>query len=147
MDLFGPMEQEDYRPRAEEVIALAEERPAEWMPNEQVHGVRELPVIGREGALSPVDLGPEVATPESTAVAVSVVRDKYHVIGGCFSMKENADRFILHLIAQGFPAHLVDEHGGLFRVAYGSYPQRTAALEALQAVRREHAPEAWLLVR
>jgi hypothetical protein len=32
-------------------------------------------------------------------------------------------------------------------VAYGSYPQRTMALDALNAVRKEEAPDAWLLVK
>ncbi|MCB9170354.1 MAG: HU-CCDC81 and SPOR domain-containing protein [Flavobacteriales bacterium] len=147
IELFGPMEQEEYRPRTAEFDMSGTLPDLHWMPADDLRGVRELPVTGQEGMLFPVDLGPEVAAPESTAVAVPTAHDKYHVIGGCFSIRENADRFIAELVANGFPAHLVDEYKGLYRVAFGSYPQKAAALEALQAVRREHAPEAWLLVR
>ena len=68
-------------------------------------------------------------------------------IGGCFLQKENAEGFMADLRAKGFAANILDQKGGLYRVAIGSYPQRALALEALAAVRKEEAPQAWLLVR
>lgn len=99
-----------------------------------------------------VDLGAvaepgRVAPPESTAVAVRVPGRRYHVIGGCFLLQENAETFVADLRARGFAASILDQKGGLYRVAYGSYPDRALAMEALQAVRKEVAPEAWLLAQ
>ncbi|HRQ84223.1 MAG TPA: SPOR domain-containing protein, partial [Flavobacteriales bacterium] len=96
-----------------------------------------------------VNLGqaPSKAIPESTAVATPSPTARFHIIGGCFLEKENADRFVAELQAKGFAAALIDRKGGLYRVAYGSYPQRAMALEALAAVRKEIAPEAWLLAK
>jgi cell division protein FtsN len=128
----------------------------------ELTGVHELPVRGDEGTallvdmgapavavVEPVTIAPEnqVAVPESTAVAVKAPRIRFHVIGGCFLQKENAEGFMADLRAKGFAASILDQKGGLYRVAIGSYPQRALALEALAAVRKEEAPQAWLLVR
>ncbi len=91
---------------------------------------------------------PTIAAPAvTTAVSTQAVRKRYHVIGGCFLLKENAETFVADLQARGFAATIVDQKGGLYRVAYGSYPDRSLALEALSAVRKEEAPNAWLLSR
>jgi cell division protein FtsN len=111
-------------------------------------------VAGNTSPFVAVDLGPapeRAAVPESTAVvttaAVHTDRPRYHIVGGCFLQKENAEKFIADLQARGFAASLIDRKGGLYRVAYGSYPQRGMAVEALSAVRKEEAPSAWLLVQ
>ena len=81
-------------------------------------------------------------------VAVNAPRtSRYHVIGGCFSMKDNADRFLTDLQGKGFQASLIDQHRGLYRVAYGSYPNKATALEAMEAVRRDQGTDVWLLVK
>ncbi|MFZ1659487.1 MAG: SPOR domain-containing protein [Flavobacteriales bacterium] len=121
-----------------------------WVAPNSEEGVHLYPVAGDRAPVVAVDLNAQkakVAAPESTAVASSGVRAKYHVVGGCFLEKENADRFIAELQAKGFAASLIDKKGGLYRVAIGSYPLRTTALEALDAVRREEAPDAWMLVK
>ena len=87
----------------------------------------------------------EEAVPESTAVAVRTPRARYHVIGGCFLQKDNADTFLANMRAKGFAASIIDQKGGLYRVAIGSYPDRAVAAEALAAVRKEEARAAWLL--
>lgn len=120
-----------------------------WTVPEGLQGIHELPIAGPDVPPVAVDMGqvPSTAERESTAVATPPVNARYHIIGGCFLEKENADRFIAELQARGFAASLVDRKGGLYRVAYGSYPLRATALEALNAVRKEEAPEAWLLVK
>lgn len=128
------------------------EFPAEdagWAAPKELHGIQELPIAGPDGPLVAVNLGqaPVKAVPESTAVATANPGPRFHIIGGCFLEKENADRFVSELQAKGFAATLVDRKGGLYRVAYGSYPRRETALEALNAVRKEEAPQAWLLVK
>ena len=120
-----------------------------WKIPTGVYGIHEMPVAGKEVPAVAVDFGqaPTKTEPESTAVETPVVRSRYHIIGGCFLEKENADRFISELQAKGFAASLIDRKGGLYRVAYGSYPVKSTAVEALDAVRKEEAPDAWMLVQ
>ncbi len=120
-----------------------------WTAPSGLTGVHEMPIAGPDMPPVAVNLGAPQgkAEPESTAVVTPVVSARYHIIGGCFLEKENADRFISELQAKGFAASLIDRKGGLYRVAYGSYPQRATAREALDAVRKEEAPDAWLLVK
>ena len=122
-----------------------------WSSPKELQGIHELPIAGPEAPLVAVNLGqaPAKAVPESTSVATASPESgpRFHIIGGCFLEKENADRFVSELQAKGFAASLLDRKGGLYRVAYGSYPQREMALDALSAVRKEVAPQAWLLVK
>lgn len=120
-----------------------------WSAPKDLTGVHEMPIAGPDVPPVAVDLGHQQgkAQPESTAVVTPAVSARFHIIGGCFLEKENADRFISELQAKGFAASLIDKKGGLYRVAYGSYPLRATANEALDAVRKEEAPDAWLLVK
>ncbi len=120
-----------------------------WTAPKDLYGIHAQPIAGPGSPMVAVNLGqaPVKAVPESTAVVTPSPGPRFHIIGGCFLEKENADRFVSELQAKGFAATLVDRKGGLYRVAYGSYPQREMALEALNAVRKEEAPQAWLLVK
>lgn len=106
-------------------------------------------VAGPGSPLVAVDLGnaAETAGPGPKATTKPNKQARYHIIGGCFADKENADRYIADLQAKGFAASLIDHKGGLYRVAYGSYPLLKTAKEALHAVRKEMAADAWLLVK
>jgi cell division septation protein DedD len=68
-------------------------------------------------------------------------------VGGCFAQPENAERLLLDLREKGYPAQRLPRYGDLHPVAFGSYPDRTAALEALASIRRDGSAQAWLLVR
>lgn len=89
----------------------------------------------------------EEAEPDKTSVVVPEVRSRFHIIGGCFSMEENAERFVEHLNEQGFDARIIDHHKGLYRVAFGSFPDKGTALDALTAIRSDGSNQAWLLVK
>ncbi len=161
-DLFASNEPGIYRPRTTTVAAGLEPiDTTTWTLPKGLTGVHEVPLPDDAAATMLIDLGepvelapaptapvPEnqVAVPESTAVAVRTPQSRYHVIGGCFLQKENAEGFTADLRAKGFAASIIDRKGGLYRVAIGSYPKRALALEALAAVRKEEAPQAWLLV-
>ncbi|MGV3638062.1 MAG: SPOR domain-containing protein [Flavobacteriales bacterium] len=95
-----------------------------------------------------MDLG--AAPADTTAVVTasrSLLRARYHVVGGCFAQPENADRLLKELQDKGYAASRLERYGELHPVAYGSYADRNEALEALAAVRREGSGQAWLLVR
>ncbi|MCC6838748.1 MAG: SPOR domain-containing protein [Flavobacteriales bacterium] len=143
------MDQPHYRLPGAPELALGPVEASIWTVPSDSYGIQALPIAGPNEPLVAVNLGqsPPRAVPESTAVATPAVGLRFHIIGGCFLEKENADRFVSELQAKGFAASVIDRKGGLFRVAYGSYPQRQIALEALNAVRKEEAPQAWLLVK
>lgn len=87
-----------------------------------------------------------VAEPISTYVEkAKLTAGSFHVIGGCFSEKDNANRLVETLQSKGYPAHILDIHKGLHRVAYGTYAIRNEALDALKAVKEEEQSGAWLL--
>ncbi len=90
---------------------------------------------------------PEPADPVSTLVATPSAKARYHVVGGCFSEESNAHGLIGTLQAEGYDPKLIDKHRGLYRVAVGSYVSKQHALQALAAVRKDHTPSAWLLIK
>jgi cell division septation protein DedD len=153
LDPFADSGTPQYTPRTEPPV---QELPLAVVPSialpDTGHGLVELSLGTEAVPLMVVDLGAEpaaarIAPPESTAVAMPAPQRRYHVIGGCFLLEENAETFVAELQARGFAASILDQQGGLYRVAYGSYPERSLALEALDAVRKEEAPEAWLLTK
>lgn len=74
-------------------------------------------------------------------------RSRYHIIAGAFRLKENSDKKIEQLMAQGYnPKKIGVNKYGLHQVAYASYTSRTEAYEALNRIRKDSNKEAWLLV-
>ncbi|MBL7939869.1 MAG: SPOR domain-containing protein [Flavobacteriales bacterium] len=119
---------------------------------EETLGIRTLPLTTDDSVTITVDLGtPAVAAPADTTVvatpAKTLLRARFHVIGGCFAQPENADRLLADLQGKGYPAARLARYGDLHPVAYGSYPDRETALDALATVRRNASAQAWLLVR
>lgn len=56
----------------------------------------------------------------------------YHIIGGCFSVKANAEQLVNDLNQQGYSASVLDYNGGLYRVTAGDYEKRSEAKSALE---------------
>ena len=86
---------------------------------------------------------------ETTYVAHNVRENKFaknvHIIGGCFREINNAHNLITILKEQGYDAYILDEAGGLHRVAIASYNNQNEALQALKTVREKGNPAAWIL--
>lgn len=59
------------------------------------------------------------------------VNASYHIIAGCFSVKENADNHIKDLKANGFSAEILDKSGSLHRVTAGGFSSSDEARNAL----------------
>lgn len=149
---FGPREEQRYAPLAERPRTEVPPAEQELVMPDTAYGLQHIALDGADSMELVVDLGPApvpvvIAVPDTTAVAVRKVELRYHVIGGCFSVKANADSYMADLLAKGFSPVLVDVKGGLHRVALGSYPVRSMAEEALAAARGQQAPDAWLLVK
>ena len=71
---------------------------------------------------------------------------KYHIIAGCFGVKENAHKMVRQLKKVGFKnAQLVGySKSGLLRVAYGTYELKVNALKALAKAKLSHNSKAWM---
>lgn len=83
------------------------------------------------------------------AITLNVDRQSgdYHVVAGAFRMAENAEKHVQELQGQGHKARLIGENKyGLHQVVYSSYESRRDAINALNKVKRESNPGAWLLV-
>jgi cell division protein FtsN len=65
-----------------------------------------------------------------SAAAVSE-GSNYHVIGGCFSIKENAEKLAADMRSKGFQASIFDLKGGLYRVSVGDYSTSELAEQKL----------------
>jgi len=85
-------------------------------------------------------------TPKPDVVKTKVVK-RFHVIGGCFGVKANADKLVRRLQKKGFDPQFVGKNRrGLQRVAFGSYETRAKARKALREVKGGHMKSAWLYV-
>ncbi len=69
----------------------------------------------------------------------------YHLIGGCFSKKENANNFIEKMKNLGYDAKIIDTNKGLFRVSVGDFFKRKKAKEIKQKLKEEQDISSWIL--
>ena len=88
----------------------------------------------------------EVVAEVEEVVKATVVK-RFHVIGGCFEIKSNADRLQRKLKRAGFDSGFVGKNRrGLYRVSFGSYETRAEARKALRKIKRNNMKSAWLYV-
>lgn len=72
----------------------------------------------------------------------------YHIVAGAFRVEANSDTKIEQLRAQGFNAKKIGTNRyGLHEVVYSSFATREEAQSELNKIRREHNPDAWLLIK
>ena len=72
---------------------------------------------------------------------------KYHLIAGCFSTIENANRLVSDLSRKGYPSEIVAKNEkGLFMVSYLTFTSEDAALESLQDL-KEQGKSTWISIR
>jgi nucleoid DNA-binding protein len=71
---------------------------------------------------------------------------KFHVVGGCFKIRENADKQANWLLKKGYPAEVSMMGGGFFRVSVETYQTRKEAEHGLEKI-LEIDPETnyWLM--
>lgn len=70
----------------------------------------------------------------------------YHIIGGCFGEKENAEDFVDRLKMRGYDSGILDVNKGLYRVRIESYSDYERALSNLTSMREDGTfPNAWML--
>jgi len=85
---------------------------------------------------------------DHTKVATSEkVQGTFHVMGGCFSKFDNAEKLSAKLNQLGFNSQILGRYKDLHAVSYGSFTSREEASEMLRRVRDEHNSAAWILER
>lgn len=84
----------------------------------------------------------------SPATAVESAKPKFHIIGGCFKIRENADKLLDNLKSKGYQSKLDQFTNGTCMVTVQSYADRNEAQLALNTL-REKEPQAgyWMLVK
>lgn len=68
----------------------------------------------------------------------------FHVIAGCFSIKENAENLVIDLKNKGYKASVHDFKGGLYRVSMGAFANETEA-ESKLATFKANGFSGWIL--
>jgi len=91
---------------------------------------------------------------DKTAVKNEVVSNqvsrskKYYVIGGCFSVEENATKFLSESIAAGFSAEIIGKNPkGMTMVALFSSENAAEAEKQLVSIKEKNAGGAWITRR
>lgn len=140
-----------YAPATDPLPTMTASASVFTLPEESL-GVRTLPLTPADSVTVTVDLGtPAAFAPADTTIVATPVktmlRARFHIIGGCFAQPENADRLLADLHGKGYPAARLAQYGALHPVAFGSYGDRGAALDALALIRANGSEQAWLLVR
>lgn len=84
------------------------------------------------------------------AVTLTVKEDKmpFHVVAGAFRKESNAEKIFQDLSSKGYKSkRLAPNKHGLYPVLYGSYPTYKEAWDAMSKIKKEHNPDAWLLIK
>lgn len=85
-------------------------------------------------------------TKEAVAENATTSKGIYHIIGGCFGEKKNAESFVYRLKTRGYDGDILDLHKGLYRVKIESFSNYDEALIELRSTRDSGTfPNAWLL--
>jgi hypothetical protein len=72
----------------------------------------------------------------------------YHIVAGAFRIESNSDKKVKQLKKLGYKARKIGVNRyGLHEVVYSSYQTRSEAQQALRAIRANHNPDAWLLIK
>ena len=87
----------------------------------------------------------EIITSKSS---INLSEAKYHVIGGCFKMKENADKLLSYLKSKGYQSKMNQFTNGSFMVTVQSYSDKNEAQLALNTLRtKEPQTGYWMLIK
>ncbi len=85
----------------------------------------------------------ENSTTQKNISPVNVSSRNYHVITGCFTNPEFAQRMLDKLIAEGNQAINLGQHGGYYLISAGDYSNVNEATSKLQTLKMTY-PKAWL---
>ncbi len=87
----------------------------------------------------------EEEIPETTVATTSTPSSSgsYHIVGGAFENKSNAESYVSKMSQKGFSPHIIGRFDGLHLVALNSYQTRTEASNSLSEA-KNHSSGAWI---
>ena len=91
------------------------------------------PVAGKEESKISATLVAPVVSAEPIDIKPSA---RYRVIGGCFKLRENADKFLERLQSEGYKSELKVMPNETFLIIVQSYTDKNLAVNALKALRQ-----------
>lgn len=122
-------------------------------PNQTVETEIKKPeqaTIDEHVPVTPAVTQPKVVQPEKNIVQTSVSEPsngKYHVVGGCFKIRENADKLANQLIQKGYPAQVANLGKSFYRVSVERFQTRKEAEQAMvKLLDADPNADYWLLV-
>lgn len=78
---------------------------------------------------------------------IATSNGSYYIIGGCFGVMENANRYVNELKAKGYNASVCGQNAnGLNMVAYDSFSTEEEANQVIKEIRQQN-PNAWVFVK
>ena len=89
----------------------------------------KIPPTNESKVVPDPDSKPEKPVAQTNVNRVS--KGNFHVVGGCFKVRENADKLAQKLIKQGYPAEISNLGKSFFRVSVESFQTRKEAEQAL----------------
>jgi|WetSurMetagenome_2_1015567.scaffolds.fasta_scaffold191428_2 hypothetical protein len=84
---------------------------------------------------------------EILAVNPEKSENHFFIIGNCFSIKDNAERYVKDLKKKGFDGagYFLPDKKKLYKAYFSGFPNRTSAEQALKQIKTEQARQAWIL--
>jgi len=129
-------------PKTDNKISVSETKEAMKQPDAS-QGAAHQPV--KPEKVEPKNLQPEKSILQPEAHLPS--KGKFHVVGGCFKIRENADKLADKLIKQGYQAQVSSMGKGFFRVSVESYNSRKEAEQTMiKLLQAEPETGYWLMV-
>ena len=112
----------------------------------KVEAVKNIPIQNSVTPAPAVTNAPQAEKPTPQTVVNESAKGKYHVVCGCFKIRENADKLAERLIKQGYPAQVSNLGKHFFRVSIQSFKSRKEAEMALsQLAKTEPQTGYWLM--
>ncbi|MCK7589568.1 SPOR domain-containing protein [Subsaxibacter sp. CAU 1640] len=122
--------------------------------NYYINKIEEHNQIAQEEANEQLDAKVQEATfvIENPLPAATLTVEKqsgnYHIVAGAYRIEENSHTKVEQLQALGYKARMIGVNKyGLHEVVYDSYQTSEEAVAALREIRRNHNPQAWLMVK
>lgn len=138
---------ENYEPRNGEVFSLKKEELIEekivQFSEEKESNLEKNNTI--EIVENKVEIIPEKIDSTFNIINKTPQKLKYHVIAGCFSIKENAENLVDIWRIKGSEASIVDKKGRLYRVAIQSFATRKEAKLFMKETKRSYSNSLWVL--
>ncbi len=111
----------------------------------------ETPTI-EEVHVEPINVVENPIEKESTDVVISNAVEEedlselsFHVIGGCFKNKNNANKLVRKLKKMGFDSFELDVNNNLHRIVISSFSSKKQARKAQKDIKAVHGISSWVL--